>query len=57
MIVGAHDPGITEAVARATWLATLPNARLAVMPDSGHYPANECPLILASHLAGFLEPG
>ncbi|WP_165839007.1 alpha/beta fold hydrolase [Roseicella frigidaeris] len=57
VIVGAHDPGITEAVARATWLATLPNAQLVVMPDSGHYPAQECPLILAAHVTRFLAPG
>lgn len=56
VIVGAHDPGITEAVARATWLTTLPQARLVVLPDSGHYPLNECPLILAAHLTGFLAP-
>jgi pimeloyl-ACP methyl ester carboxylesterase len=34
----------------------LPNARLSVMPESGHYPMDECPLMLASILSEFLDP-
>ena len=55
-IIGAHDPAVSEQATRATWLAHLPNAALAVLPDAGHYGANECPLILAAHLATFLAP-
>ena len=55
-IIGAHDPGVSEQATRATWLAHLPNASMAVLPDAGHYAANECPLILAAHLAAFLAP-
>lgn len=54
IVVGAHDPGVSEAVVRATWLARLPNATMTVLPDCGHYAANECPLILAAHLTDFL---
>lgn len=56
VIVGAHDRGVSPDVAKATWIAKLANARLEVLPDSGHYPANECPLILAAHVANFLAP-
>lgn len=55
VIVGAHDAAISEAVARATWLVALPNASLTVLPDCGHYPANESPLILAAVISDFLE--
>jgi esterase len=56
VIVGAHDRGVWPEAAGATWIAKLANARLVVLPDSGHYPANECPLILAAHIASFLAP-
>jgi len=56
VIVGAHDRGVSPDVAKATWIAKLANAKLTVLPDSGHYPANECPLILAAHISGFLAP-
>ena len=55
VIVGAHDPGLSEAAMKATWLARLPNARLVVMPDAGHYPIAEAPIALAAHVTGFLE--
>jgi pimeloyl-ACP methyl ester carboxylesterase len=54
VIVGAHDRGVSPDVANATWIARLANAKLVVLPDSGHYPANECPLILAAHVTNFL---
>lgn len=56
VIVGAHDRGVSPEVAKATWVSKLPNAKMIVLPDSGHYPSNECPLILAAHIAGFLAP-
>lgn len=56
VIVGAHDRGVSPDVAKATWIAKLPNAKIVVLPDSGHYPANECPLVLAAHVATFLAP-
>ena len=56
VIVGAHDRGISQEVAKATWITKLTRASLIVLPDSGHYPGNECPLILAAHVAAFLNP-
>jgi len=34
--------------------ATLPNARLIIIPDCGHNPHEELPDVTAAHLAGFL---
>ena len=56
VVVGAHDQGIPEPFVRETWLRSLPNARLSVLPESGHYPMDECPLMLASILSEFLDP-
>jgi pimeloyl-ACP methyl ester carboxylesterase len=56
VVVGAHDQGIPEPFVRETWLRSLPNARLSVMPESGHYPMDECPLMLAAILSEFLDP-
>lgn len=56
VVVGAHDPGLNEAAMKATWLANLPNARLEVLSDAGHYPIFEAPVSLAGHLTRFLSP-
>jgi len=56
VVVGSHDRCVSPDAANATWIAKLANAKLVVLPDSGHYPANECPLILAAHVTNFLAP-
>jgi pimeloyl-ACP methyl ester carboxylesterase len=56
VVVGSHDRGVSPDAANATWIAKLANAKLVVLPDSGHYPANECPLILTAHVTNFLAP-
>lgn len=57
VVIGAHDPGLSEAAMKATWLARLPRARLVVMPDAGHYPIAEAPIALAAHVTTFLAGG
>ncbi|CAN5260327.1 alpha/beta hydrolase [soil metagenome] len=54
VVIGAYDPGLSEAAMKATWLANLPNARLIIMPDAGHYPIAETPIALAAHITTFL---
>jgi pimeloyl-ACP methyl ester carboxylesterase len=53
-IIGRFDPGISEEIARATWLARLPNVKLVILPDASHYPIDECPLTLAATISAFL---
>lgn len=48
VIVGVHDQAITPQVVEATWLASLPNARMIVLPDCGHYPMTEAPRATAA---------
>lgn len=49
VIVGAHDPAVTAAAARATTLEWYRNAELEVL-DGGHYPQDELPLALTARL-------
>lgn len=56
IIAGGQDRGISEEWLRASWLAHLAHARIAVLPEAGHYPMDECPLILGSTIAAFLDP-
>ncbi|MFC9324624.1 alpha/beta fold hydrolase [Kitasatospora sp. NPDC057015] len=55
VFVGEHDPALSEAVMRATWLAHYPDAALETLPGSGHYPMYEVPVAFASALEAFLR--
>ncbi len=52
--VGEHDGALTAEVMRATYLAWLPNARLEVIPNAGHYPMQETPVHLATLIERFI---
>ena len=54
VIPGEHDPALSEAVCRATWLQHYPQAQLEVMANAGHYPMDETPIILATTVEKFL---
>lgn len=54
VIGGAHDAGVPEGWIRQSWLAALPQAKLVVLPEAGHYPMDECPPILAATITDFL---
>ncbi|MGC2855495.1 alpha/beta fold hydrolase [Novispirillum sp. DQ9] len=55
VIVGRHDPAITEDAMRATLMQWLPKAELEVFADAGHYPMQECPPLLAQSIQEFLR--
>jgi hypothetical protein len=52
VIIGQHDPALTEELMRSTYLRWHPNAELEIMANSGHYPMNETPVALAAANAG-----
>ncbi|MFD1711525.1 alpha/beta hydrolase [Ottowia sp. GY511] len=54
VVPGEHDPALSEAVCRATWLEHYPQAQLEVMANAGHYPMDETPIILATTVEKFL---
>jgi pimeloyl-ACP methyl ester carboxylesterase len=55
VVVGDKDPGIDEAAMKETFLAWHPNAELAVIPNCGHYPMQECPPYFATVIESFLR--
>jgi 3-oxoadipate enol-lactonase len=53
--IGGRDPGLDEAAMRRTFLDWHPNAELAVVAGSGHYPMQECPPAFAGLIEAFLR--
>ena len=56
VVAGGLDGGVPEQFIRDTWLKRLSHVRMALLPESGHYPMDECPLILAATVSAFLDP-
>lgn len=57
VLVGEHDPGLTEDVMKATICCWMPNAKVEVVPNAGHYPMQEVPLLTAARIQAFLSEG
>lgn len=53
--IGEFDKAINQPLMAATFLKWHPNATLTVIANSGHYPMNETPLLLASLIESFLR--
>ncbi|NDY89936.1 alpha/beta fold hydrolase [Ideonella livida] len=56
-LVGAHDPALTEAFVRETWMEAFPHAHIRILPSASHYPAHETPLHLVQVIERFLSAG
>jgi pimeloyl-ACP methyl ester carboxylesterase len=54
LIVGVNDPALSADVMEQTWGVFFPNAELTILPDAGHYPMFECPVVLATSIEEFL---
>lgn len=50
VIVGEHDPALGADTMKATWLAQLPDARLEVLANAGHYAMFEAPVALITQI-------
>jgi pimeloyl-ACP methyl ester carboxylesterase len=55
VVAGAEDGGIPVDAIKTTWIAGLPDARLEVLAECGHYPMLERPLALAAIFERFLN--
>ncbi|MBI3678526.1 MAG: alpha/beta hydrolase [Proteobacteria bacterium] len=55
VVIAQKDPGLDEAAMKKTFLAWHPNAELVTIPNSGHYPMQECPPHFVSVVEGFLR--
>jgi pimeloyl-ACP methyl ester carboxylesterase len=54
-VAGEADTGLPPQAVKATWIASLRNARLQTLSQCGHYPMIERPLALASIFEEFLK--
>jgi pimeloyl-ACP methyl ester carboxylesterase len=55
VMVGEHDPAIGADLAQQSWLKLHPGAELEVIPNAGHYPMWETPVVLATTIEEFLS--
>jgi 3-oxoadipate enol-lactonase len=55
VLIGEHDEGLDREAMNQTFLAWHPNAELAVIPNCGHYPMQECPPYFATVIEEFLR--
>jgi pimeloyl-ACP methyl ester carboxylesterase len=55
VVIGEHDKGLDQEAMNRTFLAWHPNAELAVIPNCGHYPMQECPPYFATLIERFLR--
>jgi pimeloyl-ACP methyl ester carboxylesterase len=55
VLIAENDPGLDEAAMRKTFLAWHANAHLATIPNSGHYPMQECPPYFVSVVEAFMR--
>ncbi|MEU7553398.1 alpha/beta hydrolase [Streptomyces sp. NPDC044571] len=54
LLAGANDPALGPEAMRATWMQWYPNARLEVVPDTGHYGPEESPEAVAAAVERYL---
>ncbi|GHF21309.1 esterase [Amycolatopsis deserti] len=55
VVVGEHDPALSEDVMLGTFGQWYPKLELEVLPDAGHYAADEVPVTVANMIEVFLD--
>ena len=53
--IGEHDLAFSKEAMEATYLSWLPNSRLEIIANAGHYPMQEAPVNLATVMESFLK--
>jgi pimeloyl-ACP methyl ester carboxylesterase len=55
LFIGEHDPTLSAALMKDTWLSYYPNAALEIIGNAGHYPMYEAPAFLGTRIEAFLN--
>jgi pimeloyl-ACP methyl ester carboxylesterase len=53
--IGEHDLAFTKEAMESTYLAWLPNSKLKIIANAGHYPMQEAPVNLATVMETFIS--
>jgi pimeloyl-ACP methyl ester carboxylesterase len=55
VLMGSQDPDFKDPAAEAQWVTSRLPARLAMVPDAGHYPHAEMPDVTGPQILSFLQ--
>ena len=53
--IGEHDLAFTKEAMEGTYLSWLPNSRLEIIANAGHYPMQEAPVNLATVMEAYIK--
>ena len=53
--IGEHDPAFTKEAMQSTYLTWLPNAKLTVIQNAGHYPMLETPVQMVTEMENYMK--
>jgi pimeloyl-ACP methyl ester carboxylesterase len=53
--MGEKDPDFPDPRGEAEWISQTLNAKVVMVPDSGHYPQSQQPQITTGAVLSFLE--
>ncbi len=54
VVMGGLDPDFSDPSAEAEWISARTGGRVLMVPDAGHYPQSQQPVVVADVVTGFL---